>query len=125
VREINPDLTNVTFHAVFDALATLFSGGGCPKPGCIGEVAAGNFLCHGHSGERNVYILSAYVWNDSFNDHALVEKVAREAGADDVTIAHVLHDPENLTVNGMTEDGARAWDIIIGIKPATADGGKK
>lgn len=113
----DPEKTNRAFHAIFDALAALFSGGTCPTPSrSIGEIAAGSFVCTTHDG-GNMYEISAYVWRDDFDDVGLVADTARAAGASDVVISHVIHDTLNDETGGRTVDGSRAWQISVHIMP--------
>ncbi|TGP93824.1 MULTISPECIES: hypothetical protein [unclassified Mesorhizobium] len=109
--------TSATFGIVFDALAVLFSGGHCPKPGCIGEVAAGDYVLS-HDDGTSLYSIAAYVWHDDFDDVGLVADTARVAGACDVVISHILHDTLNDETGGRTIDNTRAWNIDVWIAPA-------
>lgn len=106
-------------NAVFTALRTFFSGGGCPRPGCIGECAAAARIAELDHGE--VWQAYCYVWNDDFHDSEAVAKVVMAAGGVEPNIAWTLYDGDNGDRKGRTEDGTRAW-VVTWFEP-TATGG--
>jgi len=89
-------------------------GGGCPTHGSLGECPIMSQMCEAKSSRRPVYIASLYIWDETFNDSALVAKWFEDAGAESVSVAWVLYDDGYEVRDGhCEEDNVRAWEVTF------------
>lgn len=87
------------------------NGGVCPSSGSLGECAA---ITHG-GGLR--YEAHLYIWDENFNDSALVAKWFKDAGCAMVWISHTLYSDHNEDRDGKCQDGAsRNWVVSFEIQ---------
>lgn len=94
-------------------------GSACPGAGALGECAAISTL-HGHSGAR-FYQAHLYLWPaaDALQPSTVAEWF-KEAGCHSITVAAVIHDPDNEVADGVAHDQARPWDVSFLLSPASA-----
>lgn len=104
-----------TAETVFAAIRQRMSRGCCPAAGAVGECAALYPLATGG------YIAHLYLWNAAAGLRArAVADWFSAAGATDVIVCAVLHDPDNRILEGASvDDGVRPWDVTFQI-PAAA-----
>lgn len=94
---------------VFSALRRFFSGGCCPKPGCIGECAAASVVATRENGK--VRVAYCYIWDAEFDDSEAVANVVIQAGGQEPMVSWTLYDGANGDRKGFTEEGTRAWTV--------------
>ena len=95
-------------RAMYRHLSRKFNDGseGCPTDKSMGECPYLELMDE----SSNRYRAYLYIWHAGF--HLTAAQVAAwftEAGAHDVFITHVLHDPYNDTLEGVCSDGVKNW----------------
>jgi hypothetical protein len=82
-------------------------GRACPGAASLGECAAISTIT-GHSGHEH-YVASLYLWPAAMDlQAATVAAWFTAAFCKNVIVSAVLHDPDNDTIDGVT-DGGRCW----------------
>ncbi len=95
---------------ILELINAHMNGGRCPSGNSLGECAAISTLTS-HYG-RQFYQASLYLWQAAENlKPAEVASWFEEIGCTDVTVYAVLHDQDNDTFDGVTEDGVRPWVV--------------
>jgi len=95
-------------RTMYRHLSRKFNDGtdGCPTDKSMGECPCLERM-ESYNHRYRAYL---YIWRAGF--HLTAAQVAgwfTEAGAQDVFITHVLHDPYNDTLEGTCNDGAKNW----------------
>jgi hypothetical protein len=91
-------------------------GHNCPGAGALGECAAISTM-KGHFGNE-FYVASLYLWPAAMDlQAATVAAWFTTAFCKDVIVSAVLHDPDNDTIDGVT-DGGRCWpwEVSFGLQ---------
>lgn len=89
-------------------------GSQCPGAGALGECAAITPLT-GYSGHK-FFIASLYLWPAAMDlQAATVAAWFTEAFCTNVIVSAVLHDPDNETIDGVSQDGVWPWEVSFSL----------
>ena len=96
-----------TATTVAASLNARLNGGTCPGNGALGECPA----CYELDRYPGRYCAHVYVWKagQQILKAADVAAWCESAGAGDIVISQLLHDPTNETFDGICDDGALSW----------------
>lgn len=98
--------THPTAATVAAALNSHLHGSTCPGTGALGECPACYELDYPGRYYANVYVWKA---GQQTLKPADVAAWCEAAGAGDIVISQLLHDPDNETFDGVCHDGALSW----------------
>lgn len=100
------------------------NGGKCPTSASLGECAAISTMI-GASG-HTYYAASLYLWRAATDLKAAdVARWFTDAGALSPIVSAVLHDADNATFAGFTDDGARHWEVSFWLYQDTTQAAEK
>lgn len=99
---------------ILEIINSHMNGGGCPATPSLGECAAIGRIT-GHGG-HSVFVAHLCLLPAAADlKPSDVAAWFKSAGCDWVTVSALLHDPENETLDGITSDGVRPWEVCFQI----------